>query len=96
MPTLKLSFKKADGGILFHGFLAANDKVTERMQTGHANVCPNYGPALRAGNTIEETIEVDEIPEFDDVSISAWVEEMFGLEADDDEEEPSEEGDEEK
>lgn len=88
MPTLLLSFKKnPGGGILLHGFLSPNDKASEKMMEGHASVCPSYGPEVRAGNTIEETIEVEEIPEFDDVSIADWVEEMFGLESDDDEEE---------
>ncbi|MHB8666779.1 MAG: hypothetical protein ACYC7B_04565 [Burkholderiales bacterium] len=93
MPTLLLSFKKnPGGGILLHGFLAPNDAASRSMMQKHAGVCPSYGPELRAGNTIEETIQVEEIRAFDDESIAEWVAEAFGLE---DDEEPGEEDDDE-
>lgn len=95
MATLKLSFKEAEGGILFHGFMARVEKTADKMQTGHAAICPSYGPALKAGNTIENTIEIDEIPDFDAEAIDEWVAEMFGLEEDEDEETAEGEEDEE-
>lgn len=91
MPILLLSFKKVPGtsGLLIHGFLAPNDSTAAKMEKAHSDVCPSFGPVFRAGETIEQTIEVEEIPTFDEVAISDWVEDMFSLESDDEEEDAS-------
>jgi len=92
MPVVLFSFKKTpDGRIMFHGFFAPNEITAEKMEHGHAMICPQFGPALKAGDTIEQVIEVDEIPEFDELSIGEWLDEMFGLEDEDDEIELGEE-----
>lgn len=86
MPTLLLSFKRnSDSEILIHGMLAPNAGRSEKMMEQHANVCPKFGPAVRAGETIEQEIEVDTIPDFDEVSIGEWLDELLGLEEDEDE-----------
>lgn len=83
MPSCLISFKKASDGILFHGFLSPNEKTSEKMQSGHAAICPQYGPALKNGETFDFTVDVDELPEFDEESLGEWIDEMFGLEGDD-------------
>ncbi len=91
MPVTLFSFKKnTDGTIMFHGFLAPSDKVAEKMEKAHAAICPHFGPALAKGETIEQLVDVDTLPEFDEDSIGEWLDEMFGLE---DEEEDAEEED---
>jgi hypothetical protein len=88
MPVVLFSFKKTpDGGVMFHGFFAPNERAAEKKEQGHAVICPQFGPALKAGETIEQLIDVDEIPEFDEESIGAWLDEQFGLEDEDEEEE---------
>jgi hypothetical protein len=83
MPILKLSFKEAEGGLLLHGFLA-KPAAAEKMQKAHAEICPQYGPAFKEGETIEEEIEIEKIPDFDADSIAEWVEDLFCLDDDDD------------
>lgn len=87
VPILKLSFKQAEGGLLIHGFLAKGDAGAAKMQTGHAEICPAYGPEFKKGNTIETELEVDDIPAFDAEAIDEWLDEMFGLDEEEDEEE---------
>jgi len=100
MATALYSFRKqSNGRIMFHGFLAGNaDQATKDMEA-HANACPQFGPALKAGSTLEIEVEVDELPEFEEESL----EEFLELDSDDDDddepeededEEPEEEGDE--
>lgn len=94
MPTVLISFKKSPSGhIMFHGFTGPSDSVTEKEQTGHGSICPQYGPALKKGETIDFSIDVDELPEFDEESLADWIDELFGIEGDDDEEDEGEEGD---
>src|SRR5882724_7762970 len=88
MPTLLLSFKKiSDSEILIHGTLAPNAGRAAKMMEDHAGICPKFGPARKAGETIEEEIDVDAIPEFDADAIGEWLDVEFGFDAGDDEEE---------
>lgn len=96
MAKLLLSFKRVnDSEIIIHGFLAPNLKRCEDLMKKHADACPQFGPAVRAEETIEQEIDVDGIPEFDDVAIGEWLDEEFALgddeEDDDDEAEEEEE-----
>lgn len=75
---------------MFHGFLAPNDARAERSLNAHAAICPQFGPAHLEGETIDRTIEVESIPEFDEESIDDWIDDMFGLEDEEDDEEESE------
>jgi len=86
MPTMLLSFKKnSNGRVMFHGFTAPNDSEAEKDLKGHAGVCPQFGPAHRAGETIDVAVEIDELPEFDEDSIQEWIDELLGIEDEDDE-----------
>jgi hypothetical protein len=100
MPTLLLSFKRvSDSEILIHGMLAPNDRRAARMLEEHAGICPSFGPVFKAGDTIEETVEVNIIPEFDREAIGEWIDtELLGEvedEEEDDEEDEEEEGEDE-
>ena len=89
MATLLLSFKRnADSRILIHGTLTPNEKVSESEMADHAALCPRFGPARKAGETIEVLIDVDNIPEFDEEAIYEWVDDVFGLEHEDSEDDP--------
>lgn len=92
MPMMLLSFKKnSNGRIMFHGFLAPGERDAEKDLEGHAGVCPQFGPAHRNGETIDQAIEIDELPEFDEESIAEFCDDLFGLE-DEDEEDMGEAG----
>ena len=88
MPIMLISFKKdPSGGVMFHGFLAPNESAAQKKEEAHAGICPSFGPALDKGETIEEVIEVDTIPEFDPESIEDWLDDLLDLEVDEEEEE---------
>jgi len=87
MPVLLLSFKKnSNGHIMFHGFLAPNEREAGKDLEAHASVCPQFGPAHREGKTIEQAIDIDSLPEFDEESIGEFCDDLFGLEDEADEE----------
>ena len=98
MPTLLLSFKRnSDSHILIHGTLAPNEKDAEKDLEEHAGICPKFGPAYRAEETIEHVIQVDEIPEFDEEAIAEWVDDLLGSDEDElDEDEEDELGEDEE
>lgn len=101
VPNLLLSFKRIQGDsrILIHGFLSPNETQSEKDLEDHARDCPKFGPAYRNEETIEHSVTVDEIPEFDEDAIGEWLDELFGLEGGEEteeEEEPEEEGEEEE
>jgi len=84
MPTLLLSFKRiSDSEILIHGTLAPNAGRAAKMMEEHAGICPKFGPAHKAGETIEQEIDVDEIPEFDEDAIGEWLDIEFGFDEED-------------
>jgi hypothetical protein len=93
MPIALYSFRKtSDGLIMFHGFLAPNAKAAAKMEQAHAAVCPQFGPALAAEQTIEIEVELDELPEFEDSSLEEFLDlDDDDPDLDDDEEEEDEE-----
>ena len=92
MPTLLLSFKRnSDSSLLLHGTLTPNERQSEKEMEQHAGVCPKFGPARRAGDTIEVLVEVDTIPEFTQEEIEDWVDDLFDMGDDEDEEEDDDE-----
>lgn len=96
MPTMLLSFKKnSNGRIMFHGFTAPGERDAEKDLEGHAGICPQFGPAHRNGETIDVAVDVDELPEFDEESIQEWLDELLGLEGDEEEDDDVEDDDEE-
>lgn len=79
MATVIFSFKRfADGGIMFHGFMRPAKHVAEADMKAHAGGCPDFGPAFRAGDTIEFSREVDYLPDFDGDALEEWLEELLG------------------
>jgi hypothetical protein len=85
MPTALFSFKKlANGRIMFHGFLAPSQPAAEADMKAHAEGCPDFGPAFRAGDTIEFDREVESLPSFDGDEIEEWLDELLGEESEGD------------
>lgn len=87
MPILLLSFKRiSDSEILIHGALTPNAARSLKLMEQHASDCPKFGPAYRAEETIEQELEIDNIPEFDADAIGDWIDEDLLGGVDDDEE----------
>lgn len=94
MATLLLSFKRISSSeILIHGTLSPNATRSAKMLEEHAGICPKFGPEFRADKTIEQEIDVDSIPEFDEQSIGEWLDEEFGFEVDGEDEPEGDETD---
>jgi hypothetical protein len=88
MPAVLYSFRKLSSGrIMFHGFIAPNGKQAAADLAAHADMCPQFGPAHKAGNTIDIEVETDEIPEYEEASL----EEFLELDSEDDEDEEDDE-----
>ena len=87
MPIIRYSFKRTNGHIIGHLFMAANEGAVDADQDAHARICPSYGPALEKDETIDIDVEVDTLPEFDEESL----EEFLDLDPDEDEEGEEEE-----
>jgi hypothetical protein len=89
MPsTVLFSFKKlANGRIMFHGTMADAKHAAEADLKAHASGCPDFGPAFRAGDTIEFAREVGYLPAFDGDAIEAWLDEELGIPEEDAEDE---------
>lgn len=90
MPIIKYSFRETADGIMFHGFMAPNAGRAEKMELAHAAICPQFGPALKAEETIEIDLEIDELPTFDEDSL----EEFLDIEPEDDDDGDDDEGNE--
>jgi hypothetical protein len=90
MPTALYSFKiDSDGRVrVGHIFFAANDAEAEKLLKAHADACPKFGPAHKAGETIEIGVELDTLPEADEASL----EEFLEIDDDDEEEDLTTEG----
>jgi len=74
-----------DGEIsICHTFYGATTTQAKEAQAAHAKDCPHYGPALKAGQTIDIVEELDELPMADEEQLLEF------LELDDDEEEEDE------
>ena len=101
MPVMLLSFKKTTSGrIMLLGFLAGGERDAEKDLEAYAAACPQFGAAHKAGETFDQAIEVDELPEFDEDSIAEFCDGLFGLEddgvdGDEDDDEPEGEDEEE-
>jgi hypothetical protein len=88
MPTALFSFKQlANGRVMFHGTLAPTKNLAESDLKDHAGGCPDFGPAFRAGETVEFAREVDYLPEFNGDALEEWLDELLLTEeeAEDDE-----------
>lgn len=92
MPIALYSAKiDHDGRVrVIHIFLAPNEAEAEKLKDKHAGGCAAYGPAVKADETIDIPVEVDELPEADEQSLEEF------LDLDDEEEEDQEEDEEEE
>jgi hypothetical protein len=88
MATAVFSFKvDADGKVtMAHVFFGSTKHAAEAEMRGHAEICPKYGPAFRANETIEFAREIDALPPADGDELEEWLDAVFG-EADEAEDE---------
>jgi hypothetical protein len=78
MPTVLFSFKRlANGRIMFHGTTAPTKELAEADLKAHAGGCPDFGPAFRAGDTIEFAREVESLPEFHGDDLEEWLDSIL-------------------
>jgi hypothetical protein len=88
MAMVIFSFKRfPDGGIMFHGFMRPAKHTAEADMKAHAGGCPDFGPAFRAGDTIEFSREVDYLPDFEGDALEEWLDELLAGEGDEAEDE---------
>jgi hypothetical protein len=92
MPTALYSFKiDRDGEIrVAHVFFGKDDAEAEANLKAHADVCPKFGPAYKQKETVEIPVEVEDLPEGDEEEIGAWLDELLGLDEEDEETEEDE------
>lgn len=70
-----------DGKIrVAHTFYGETEHEATSHLHGHADICPKFGPAYKANETIEILVEIDELPEADEDSLREFLE----VETDDD------------
>ncbi len=48
-----------------HTFYAETEEECRRLMETHASGCPEFGPAVEKGKTIEEIEEIAELPEWE-------------------------------
>jgi hypothetical protein len=85
MPVALYSFMVNSGRNvrIGHVFLAPNETEAYKLLEKHAAGCPSFGPAHRAGETIEIAVDVETLP----VATEESLEEFLDLEDDEPEEE---------
>ena len=89
MATAVFSFKRLDdGSILIHAVVSPRQPTADKHLAEHAGICPAYGPAFRAGETVEFAREVDYVPHFNGYDLEAWLDELLSSEADEAEDDP--------
>jgi len=60
---------------LTHIFYGDDEDEAWAKLEAHAEICPKFGPAYQASETIESVVEIDEIPEFSDDALD----DFFGI-----------------
>jgi len=75
MASAIYSFKvDPDGEIrIGHIFFGKNDEEAWSNLEAHADVCPKYGPAYQASETIEIETSIDGIPDADVEDLEAFI-----------------------
>lgn len=75
MPFAIHSFKvDADGRIrIAHVFYGRDEDEAVKHLEEHADICPKYGPAYKADQTIEVGMEIDELPQPDETALQEFV-----------------------
>ncbi len=87
MPAALFSFKvDPDGQVrIAHVFFGPTKAAAEAELRQHAEVCPKFGPAYKANQTIEYARELVDLPPSDGDELEEWLDELLDEEA---EEEP--------
>lgn len=86
MPTAVFSFKQLDdGSILIHTVVSPQKATADKHLKQHADICPQFGPAFHANQTIEFAREVDYIPHFNGDDLDAWLDEHMAADEAEDE-----------
>jgi hypothetical protein len=90
MATAVFSFKvDPDGKVrVLHVFFAAAKHAADAELHQHVAVCPKYGPAYRADETIEFSREIEELPPADGDALEEWLDELLATEGDEADDEP--------
>jgi hypothetical protein len=79
MAILLLSFKLENGKVgVVHGFFGRTQGEAELALAQHAEICPKFGPAYKADQTVEFPLDVHSIPEGDGDAIEEWLAELQG------------------
>jgi hypothetical protein len=75
MATALYSFKVDDDGKVRvgHVFFGATEAAARKALEEHAATCPKFGPAHRAGDTIEIAEELDALPAPDEESLKEFL-----------------------
>jgi hypothetical protein len=86
MATALISFKRdSDGRVrVAHIFFASSKSAAEAELAEHATICPKFGPAYRADQTIEFVREIAELPPADGDELEEWLADLLCDEEDDD------------
>jgi len=79
MATAVFSFKvDPDGKVtIAHVFFGATKTAAESEMRQHAEICPKYGPAFRANQTIEFAREIDVLPPADGDELEEWLDALI-------------------
>jgi hypothetical protein len=98
MSIALYSFKEDKNGEISvaHIFFGKTEEEATQNLKAHADICPKFGPAHKAGTTIERFVEIDHIPLPDDGDIDEFLDLEDGDDEEDEEDddaEPEEEGD---
>ncbi len=80
MSIALFSFKvDPDGRVrIAHVFFGPTKSAVEAELLQHAEVCPKFGPAYKANQTIEYAREIVDLPPSDGDELEEWLDELLG------------------
>jgi hypothetical protein len=92
MATAVFSFKvDPDGKVrVLHVFFAPSKHTADAELHQHVAVCPKYGPAYRADETIEFSREIEDLPPADGDDLEEWLDALIAGDTGEAEDDPIE------
>lgn len=100
MPIALCSFKVDNDEKIrvAHIFFGATLAAARTALAEHAAICPKFGPAHRAEETVDIEVEIDELPAGDEEEVGEWLDVFMGIEEleDDDVDDAEDDDDEEE
>lgn len=98
MPTALFSFKvDSDEKIrVAHIFFGVTLTAAKTALAEHAAICPKFGPAHRAEETVDIDVEIDDLPAGDEEEIGEWLDTFMGLDDLEDDDDPDDADDDEE